>query len=136
MLELGSWGGLTLAIRGTGDALHLEPAERRAIQDVDPTLPVLAITVAAHVDASLRQERLFAGLTTLFGALALSVNTARPGHQNPDGARCGALNVVWLMLRDSLAVVVLGVAIGLALALAEARWIQSLLFGPTPTDLE
>ena len=43
-------------------------------------------------------------------------------------------HIVWLVLRETLLLVMLGVAIGLPAALAATRLISSLLFGLTPAD--
>jgi len=48
------------------------------------------------------------------------------------GAQRG--NVLWLVLKGTLSLLIIGVAIGLCAALAATRVISSLLFGLTPTD--
>ena len=48
------------------------------------------------------------------------------------GAQRG--NVLWLVLKETLSLLIIGVAIGLCAALAATRVISSLLFGLTPTD--
>src|SRR5439155_4725 len=67
-----SWrDGKTLAIRTAGDPLQLVPFVRRAVSEVDPNLSISIDTMTQQVDESLRQERLFAALTSLFGVLGL-----------------------------------------------------------------
>jgi ABC-type antimicrobial peptide transport system permease subunit len=46
----------------------------------------------------------------------------------------GARNVLWLVLREALALVVVGVVIGLAAALAATRTAETLLYGLKPHD--
>jgi ABC-type antimicrobial peptide transport system permease subunit len=43
-------------------------------------------------------------------------------------------NVIWLVMRESLLLVAVGVGVGLATALATTRLVSTLLFGLTPTD--
>jgi ABC-type antimicrobial peptide transport system permease subunit len=43
-------------------------------------------------------------------------------------------DVLWMVLRESMLLVVLGLVGGLPLALLGARWIKSFLFGLTPVD--
>ena len=42
--------------------------------------------------------------------------------------------VLWLFLRQTLALVVIGVAVGTPVALACAKFVKSMLFGLTPAD--
>ena len=42
--------------------------------------------------------------------------------------------ILWMFLRDSVALVVLGLAVGLPLAMGATRWIRSLLFGLPAID--
>ncbi len=44
-------------------------------------------------------------------------------------------NVLWLVLRETLALALLGIAIGIPSALAATRLIASMLFGLSPSDL-
>jgi predicted permease len=143
-----SWQGKELAIRTAGDPLQLAPLVRHAIRDLDAKVPILGInTMAAQVDQSLRQERLFAALTSLFGALALLlvciglygiVGYSVSRRVNEFGIRMalGAqpANVLWLVIRESLWLIGTGMAIGIPAALAGVRWISALLFGLTTLD--
>jgi ABC-type antimicrobial peptide transport system permease subunit len=45
-----------------------------------------------------------------------------------------ALNVLWMVLRDSLVVVVIGLALGLSVVLACSRFFSGVLFGLSPDD--
>ena len=143
-----SWQGKMLAIRTAGAPLQIAPLVRRAIWKIDSKVPVFGITsMAQQVDDSLRQERLFATLTSMFGLLGLLlvsiglygiVGYAVARRVNEIGLRMalGAkpANVLWLVMRESLRLVVAGVLIGVPMALASARWISALLFGLIPLD--
>jgi ABC-type antimicrobial peptide transport system permease subunit len=100
-----------------------------------------------HVARSLVQQRLIARLSSFFGLLALllaciglfgimSFSVARRtneiGIRMALGAKRG--DVLRLVMREGLAPVLIGVALGLPAALLGARLITSLLFGLTPAD--
>jgi len=44
-------------------------------------------------------------------------------------------NILWMVLRDALALALLGLAIGVPCALAASQLISSILFGVSPSDL-
>src|SRR5262249_6433620 len=68
----GSWNDTqTVAISTAGDPQQLVPLVRRIVRQIDPNLSIRVGTTKELVDDSLRQERLFAALTTLLGILAL-----------------------------------------------------------------
>jgi ABC-type antimicrobial peptide transport system permease subunit len=133
--------------RTAGDPLQLVPFVRRIVRETDPNLSISVNTMAELVDDSLRQERLFAGFTSLLGLLALLlvciglygvVGYAVARRVNEIGIRMalGAqpANVLWRMMRESLWLVGTGMVIGLPMAFAGAHWIASLLFGLNPVD--
>jgi len=147
--EPNSWGQITIAIRTRGETLRsTPPLIRRAIRKIDPTLPILnIITMSEKVDESLRQERLFAALTSVFGFLALVlvsiglsgiIGYAVSRRVNEIGLRMalGAkrAHILWLVMANACWLVGSGLAIGLVLALAAGHWIASLLFGLSPVD--
>jgi putative ABC transport system permease protein len=71
----------------------------------------------------------------LYGLMAYSVSrrTREIGIRAALGAR--RTNLVWLVLREALALVLLEVAVGIPSALAANRLIASMLFGVSPGDL-
>jgi ABC-type antimicrobial peptide transport system permease subunit len=101
------------------------------------------MTQQEQYDRPVAEERLPARLAAFFGLLAallvatglygtfsynVSRRTAEIGVRMALGARRG--QVLWMVLRSSLA----GVAIGLALAIAGARFLRAMLFGVAPGD--
>ena len=140
--------GMTLEIRTAGSPESLVGAVRQAIREVDRNVPILAFTtLAEEVNNSLAQERVVAELSSLFGLLALILTsvglygvmtytvarrTSEIGIRMALGAR--GPQVLWLVLRESLELVVVGVAIGIPLVFALARLISSQLYGITEGD--
>jgi ABC-type antimicrobial peptide transport system permease subunit len=70
----------------------------------------------------------------LYGRLSYSVaeRTGEIGVRMALGARQSS--VLWMVLRDALALTLGGIAIGLPLALAATKLVGTLLFGIRPTD--
>ncbi len=136
------------AVRTTGEPTAMFALIRQTVREIDGSLPLSDFkTVRQQVESGWAQERLFATLSSFFGLLAMllaaiglygvmaySVNCRR----NEIGIRMalGAQrrNVIQLVLRESLLLVALGVAIGLAAALATTRLISAQLFGLAPND--
>jgi ABC-type antimicrobial peptide transport system permease subunit len=96
---------------------------------------------------SLLQPRIVAWLSATFGALALllamvglygitSYGVTRRKGEIAIRMALGAQrdSVVWLMLRDVVVLLALGVALGLAASLAAGRLVTSLLYGVQPRD--
>ena len=70
----------------------------------------------------------------LYGVLAFVVarRTKEIGLRMALGAGRGA--VIWMVMRETLVLVVVGVAIGIPVAMAATRLISSILFGLKPSD--
>jgi predicted permease len=138
----------TLVTRTTGNPKALVPAIQRAVAGVDPNLPVAdSVTLAQKVDDSVLNQRLVAQLSTFFGILAaflaaigiygvMSYGISRRTNEFGVRMALGAArrDVLWMVLRESLGLVFVGVAIGLALALAMSRLAISLFYGVKPYD--
>jgi predicted permease len=138
----------SLEVRTQGDPRAVASEIRKVIAGLAPDLPIQDVaTLAERVNRLLAQERLIAELTGLFGFLALllacigiygliSYAVARRipemGIRMALGAR--RASVVWLVLREALILVLIGLVIGIPLVSAAARLVTSLLFGVSPTD--
>jgi predicted permease len=141
-------GGLTLAVRTSGDPVPFAAAIRRDVQAVAATVPISqGSTLTAQIDRSLVKERLMTRILGAFAALALLLASvglygvlgyAVTRRTNEIGIRValGATRatILWSVLRESLTLVAIGMAIGVPAALALTRLLSSLLFGVTPTD--
>ncbi|MGI9065742.1 MAG: ABC transporter permease [Pyrinomonadaceae bacterium] len=135
-------------IRTVGDPLSLSGEVRAAIKEVNDKLPILNFTtLRVQTDDSLKQERLVAQMVSFFGGLALLLSCiglygimahAVVRRTNEIGIRMalGAerTHILWMVLRESLLLVAVGVAIGVPAAWAAARLISSQLFGLSASD--
>jgi predicted permease len=132
----------------TGEAGTVVPRIRRAFAEFDPNLPVSdAKTLNDVVSESVLHQKLVAQLCTLFALLAaflaaigiygvMSYATARRtnefGVRMALGAEAG--DVLWMVLREVLGLVAMGIAAGVPLAAGASRLVESLLFGIAPFD--
>ncbi|MGH9776167.1 MAG: ABC transporter permease [Candidatus Acidiferrales bacterium] len=132
--------------------LALVPGVRSAVASVDRNVPLFGITTqTAQIDELLLKERLFAKLTGFFGLLALllacvglygilSYAVARRTHEIGIRMALGAqqADVLRMVMRETVLLVVAGVAIGVPASLAAARFassvISDLLYGLKATD--
>jgi putative ABC transport system permease protein len=119
-----------------------------AVREIDRNLKIGEVrTLEQHVDNTIVRERLLALLAGFFGVLALIVSclgiygvtafqvtrrTNEIGVRMALGAR--GSHVAWTVLREILALVTLGVAIAIPLALWLSALAKDLLFGVKPAD--
>ncbi len=135
-------------VRYAGDPKLVIPQVRKAVNDIDPNLPVGDFSPLAElVGRSIRKQRLLAQLSAIFGIVAallacvgiygvMSYGIARRTNEFGVRMAMGAnrADVLWMVLREALWVALVGVAVGIALALASSRLVNSMLFGLKPTD--
>ncbi len=137
-----------LELRTAGDTGAAAAALRREVRAIDPNVPVLRTsTIEDDFNRSLSRERMIAFLSGFFGILALGLaavglygvmayavtqRTREVGIRLALGARRG--EVVGMIVRESLKPVLLGMAVGLAGALAVTRLVAGLLYGVAPRD--
>jgi predicted permease len=141
-------GGATYIVRTALKPEAIVPSLRAAVQRIDPDLPLIDIrTQQQQIDATVQQERLFAALTTGFGVLALALacvgiygimaytvsqRTNEIGIRLALGARRAQVRA--MVVRETTWLALLGVAAGLALALALGRLVKTMLYGIKPAD--
>ena len=137
-----------LEVRTTRPLSALAGPVRNALLEVTRDVMIRrAVTLSAQVDSTLASERLLTILCAFFGALALTLASvglygvlsyAVAQRTQEIGVRIalGATtrNVLWLVLRQSLTVSLIGIASGFALALVCTRLVSSYLYGLSPTD--
>jgi predicted permease len=146
-IRAGTWS-LTVMVRTAGEPASLTETVRTAMQQVDPDVPMTAVTTQSEqVENRFAQERLFALAYSLFGALALllaciglfglmSYSVSRRTNEIGIRMALGAqrAGVVGMVLREAMLMVAIGVVIGLAGAIGGGRFVESVLFGLSPTD--
>jgi ABC-type antimicrobial peptide transport system permease subunit len=137
-----------IILRTTGAPTSVGGEVRQALHQISPKLPILAVTTLnAQIENSLRQQELITTLSSIFGLLALLLaaigiygtlayavagRTAEIGIRMALGAQ--RRNVLWMVLRDSLLLITVGLLLGLPLALGASHWLQSFLFGIPEAD--
>lgn len=126
----------------------LEPLLTRTIAELDPDITVTSVrTMRQQIELSFDQERAVAGLAGLFGIVALVLAavglygvTAYSVAQrtNEIGIRmalgAAPVNVIQLVLRGAFQRVLLGLILGLPLAVGVARLISAQLYGVRAWD--
>jgi predicted permease len=139
---------ITYTIKTQLSPAAILPAIRNTVQSIDKDLPLRDIrTQTEQIEASISQQRLFATLTAGFGVLALilacigiygimAYNVARRtseiGVRMALGAR--TRQVLFMILRETSWLAVLGIVAGLAAAFGLTRLVRSMLYGLQPTD--
>ena len=140
--------GVHFELRTAGDPAALVPSVRRTVELMNRNLPLYHVqTQTQSIDDLLVQERLIARLSSLFGLLALllaciglygmlSYEMARRRREIGIRMALGAerRDVLQMVVGQGLKLALIGVAIGIAGALALTRFLASLLYGVTPTD--
>jgi ABC-type antimicrobial peptide transport system permease subunit len=140
-----------IEIRTSVDPAGVIAAARQEVSAIHPKLVVDARTVPAQIDDMLAQERMIGKLSGFFGALALILasgglyglmaysvarRTGEIGIRMALGAQRDS--VLWMILRETITVLLAGLAVGIPVALAAARlaghWIEGLLFDLKATD--
>ncbi len=140
------WGDLIVRTSQTPEAL--EKPISQAIDSLGHEYALNIKSIAQLVDSELVEERVTALLSGFFAALALLLasiglyglmsyavtrRTREIGIRVAVGAQ--RQNVLWLVLRETLTLVLLGIAVGIPAALVASRLIASMLFGLSPSDL-
>jgi putative ABC transport system permease protein len=142
-------GGRTthFVVRTAGDAAAMIPSLRRAIHELNPQMVVTETTTMEQtLAASIDEERFRAAMSVLFGAAALMLaavglyglatrRVAERRHEIGVRVAMGATpgDVRSLVFRDGLAIVFIGLLIGLPGAYAASQATQAFLFGVSPT---
>jgi predicted permease len=147
--QLDEVGEMFFAVRVAGDPLALVPAVRQVVRETDVNLPVTRVTTQIEqTRETLTEERTFARLVSFFGGLALLLAAiglygvmaySVTQRQHEIGIRMAlgarAIDVLRLVITNGAALVLIGIALGLAGAFAATRLLKSMLFGVTTTDV-
>jgi predicted permease len=137
-----SIGDLDIEIRTAEKPMALLPMVQRVVHEVDPTLPLgKPQALSDSFEESYQMPALVARLAVFFGCLAallvavglygtlayrVNRRTVEIGVRLALGAQRG--EVLWMVLRDSLVMVAVGLAVGLPLAWIASKWLASMLY--------
>jgi predicted permease len=139
---------INVIVRSTLDADQMHAAMRRVVQQLDANVPVFnARTLDAQAERTLARERMVASLASAFGLLATLVAAVGvyalmafsvTGRTREIGVRLAlgapTSHVRWLVMREVLALVLIGTCLALPVAWWLSRAVQSQLYGVTPQD--
>src|SRR5690348_1667862 len=139
---------MTYEVRAAGNPTSVIAAIRQVVRSMDKDLPLYGVnTVSEQVNESLMPERLIATLSALFGILALvlaciglygiiAYSVSRRTHEIGIRMALGAekRDVLGMVVGQGLRLTLIGVAIGIAGAVALTRFLSTLLYGVKPTD--
>jgi predicted permease len=146
--------GAVFEVRTAGDPSAAVTSVRSVVREIDPNLPVMNVmTQVEQADETLRMERLFAKLLTVFALLAqqlaaiglfgvLTYTVSQRTHEIGIRMALGAnrMSVLKMILRQGMTLVLLGVVLGLAGAYVLTKYLESwislskMLFGVKVSD--
>jgi predicted permease len=141
-------GGMTVYLRTSMNPTQAFAAVRAQVRQLDANLPLYGMrTMDAQIENSLLIERLIAGLSTLFGCLAtllamvglygvMAYTVERRTREIGIRIALGAFHrdVIWLVMREVVLLVAVGIVAGLAASFALTQYVQSQLYGVTRND--
>jgi ABC-type antimicrobial peptide transport system permease subunit len=143
-----SLGTMHIEVRTRGDAMNLLPEMRKTVASLYPNVPLEEpMTQQAQFDKSYEQQRMFAAMGGFFGVLAallvatglygahsfrVSRRATEIGIRMALGASRG--QVLAMVMRESLWVLVTGLAVGIPLTLLAAKPLKSMLYQMSPFD--
>ena len=143
-----AWAEGMLIVTTAGDPSALLPVARKAIRETDPSiLIILGVTLKDHMRLATFAGLMEADITACLGGLALLLSAvglfgviwysvSRRTHEIGIRMALGAPRgrVFRQVLNDGLKLVLIGVVLGVGLALLVGRAMTSLLYGIKPAD--
>jgi putative ABC transport system permease protein len=142
------WPNMSLVVRSSVEPEGLSASVRQVVNEVDKSVPVSGVKTMDHiVSESITQPRFNLFLLGLFGAVAMVLSAAgiygvtaytvtqrthELGIRLALGAQVG--DVLKMILGQGMAVIGVGLVVGLAAAFALMRLLRSLLFGVGEND--
>jgi predicted permease len=139
---------MTVYLRTTLDPSQLYSSVRAKVRELDSNVPIYAMrTTEEQVGNSLRSERLIGSLSAVFGLLAtlmatiglygvMAYTVSRRKREIGIRIALGAAErrVIWMVMKEVLVLVVIGLAVGIPAALALTRLVRTQLYGLAPND--
>jgi predicted permease len=140
---------MRVLVRTVGAAAPIAARIRSAVQELDDKQPVTSVQTLEQLrGVRLTEPRVTTALLVSFAVLALvitagglagavgysvSQRTSEIGIRMALGAQ--PPGIMWMVMREGLGVVALGLVVGLGVAIAANRLIAGLLFSVAPTDV-
>ena len=137
-----------LVVRFSGPSNSVVPQIRQTLKQINRNLPIDdVVSLSDQIGRSLVQQKLVARLASFFGGLALllaciglygvmSYGVARRTNEIGIRMALGARgqSVLWLVLREALALVAIGLVVGVLVSLAVTKTAATLLYELKPND--
>jgi predicted permease len=144
----GFFGNFAVRYAPEANRQEIVSRTRRAIAEVNSSILINSVgSLEEQVDASIATQSLIARLSSFFGILAvflacigiyglLSYSVARRTSELGIRLALGAQshNLMWMILRECILLLVVGLAAGIPIALSSTRFLKSLLFELSPLD--
>jgi putative ABC transport system permease protein len=142
------WNSVSIVVRRASDSTSLIPAVRARLAALDKNVPLYQVAtmeeLLGHSSASRRFSlvllSLFATLALLLAAVGvygmLSFSVSRRSQEFGVRMALGAKprDMLWLILKQGMKPVLLGVILGMVASVVITRLISSLFYGVSPTD--
>jgi len=142
------FGRMVAVVKTDGEPRSFTPAATKIVGAMDPDIPLFGVkSMEEYLSASVAQPRFSSTLLAIFSAVALvltivglygviSYSVAQRTNEIGIRLALGAQtrDVLLMVVRHGSKIILTGLAIGLALAFALTRWIETLLFGVTAKD--
>jgi predicted permease len=141
-------GTMHIEVRVRGDAKAMLPVMRRVVAAIDPNIPLdQPMTQQEQFDRSYAQQRMFAAMGGFFGVLSamlvavglygmhsfrVSRKTTEIGVRMALGA--SRTQVLAMVMRESLWILLAGLAVGIPLTLLAVRPLRAMLYQLSPFD--
>jgi len=141
-------GPMSIEVRTRGDAMGMLPELRKAVASLYPNVPIeKPMTQQEQFEMSYAQQRMFAAMGGFFGVLAallvatglygshsfrVSRRTTEIGVRMALGA--SRAQMLAMVMRESLWVLLAGLAVGLPLTFFAVRPLKSMLYQMSPLD--
>ena len=143
-----SGGNVSFDVRSKTNPTTMTASIRGLVSQMDSNLPLFNVhTQTQLIDRLLFQERMVARLSGFFGALAmvlaciglyglLSYEVSRRTREMGIRTALGAQqrDVLWLVVRQGIALVLAGAALGIGVALSVTRYLHSMLYSVRTND--
>jgi putative ABC transport system permease protein len=134
-------------IRSNLPQTEIVSSVRTVLAEINPSIAVSFQSFKSMIDESIQRERLVATLSGFFGLLALVLaciglygilSYGVASRTNEIGVRMAlgakGRDVLWLILREAVWLVVIGVAVGLPIIMAATQTVETLLYGLKAND--